>query len=60
MEEMGPALADLAAQVQDWSAYEAPEMLLNGDIVIRKKPLQEQPEQPTPQGDQPENGLTDI
>ena len=37
MEEMGPALTDLSAQVQDWSAYEEPEMLLNGDIVIRKK-----------------------
>nr|WP_204115103.1 hypothetical protein [Shimia biformata] len=36
--EMGPALADLLEQVDDWSAYEAPEMLPNGDIIIRRKP----------------------
>ena len=60
MREMGPALANLAAQVQDWSAYEAPEMLSNGDIIIRRKPAREQPEQPTPQDDQPADGLTDI
>ena len=58
MQEMGPALAGLAAQIQDWSTYEAPEMLPNGDIVIRRK--QEQPEQPTPQDGQPADGLTDI
>ena len=57
-EEMGPALADLAAQVQDWSVYEAPEMLPNGDIVIRKKP-KDQPEDLTPQED-PSDGFTDI
>lgn len=35
--EMGPALADIASRVEDWSAYELPEMLPNGDIIIRKK-----------------------
>ncbi|MEP6288301.1 MAG: hypothetical protein ABJ079_00205 [Marinomonas sp.] len=35
---MGPALADIATKVEDWSAYELPEMLPNGDIIIRKKP----------------------
>lgn len=59
MQEMGPALADLAAQVQDWSAYEAPEMLPNGDIIIRKKP-QDQPDELTPPEDQPSDGYTDI
>ncbi|MFW2544089.1 hypothetical protein ACN2XU_15755 [Primorskyibacter sp. 2E107] len=35
--EMGPALRDLMGQVQDWSAYHPPEMLPNGDIILRKK-----------------------
>ena len=58
MREMGPALADLAAQVQDWSAYEAPEMLPNGDIIIRKKP-KDQPEEVVPE-EETSNGYTDI
>ncbi len=37
-ESMGPALADMMNQVEDWSVYEAPEMLPNGDIIIRRKP----------------------
>ncbi len=63
MQEMGPALADLAAQVQDWSVYEAPEILPNGDIIIRKKPQQDppvQPDKPAPQDNVPPDGLTDI
>ena len=59
MQEMGPALAELAAQVQDWSAYEAPEMLPNGDIIIRKKPM-DQPEDPAPQEESADGNLTDI
>lgn len=58
MREMGPALADLAAQVQDWSAYESPEMLPNGDIIIRKKP-KDQPEEVVPE-EETSNGYTDI
>ena len=38
MSKMGPALADLADMVDDFSNYEAPEMLDNGDIIIRRKP----------------------
>jgi hypothetical protein len=38
MTEMGPALADMMDQVQDWSRYETPEILPNGDIIIRRKP----------------------
>ncbi|MEL7212938.1 MAG: hypothetical protein AAGK92_09775 [Pseudomonadota bacterium] len=38
MSKMGPALADLAEMVDDFSNYEAPEMLDNGDIIIRRKP----------------------
>jgi hypothetical protein len=36
--EMGPKLAEILEQVEDWSAYEAPEILPNGDIIIRRKP----------------------
>jgi len=36
--EMGPALADVLEQVEDWSVYEAPEILPNGDIIMRRKP----------------------
>ncbi|MCI5111898.1 MAG: hypothetical protein MRY75_15215 [Marivita sp.] len=37
-EEMGPALRDLMEQVEDWSAYEPPVVLPNGDILLRRKP----------------------
>ena len=35
--EMAPYLRDLLQQVDDWSVYEAPEVLPNGDIILRKK-----------------------
>ncbi|REC58803.1 hypothetical protein DRV84_00830 [Rhodosalinus sediminis] len=35
--EMGPALAELLERVEDWSAYHPPEMLPNGDIILRRK-----------------------
>lgn len=37
-DEMGPRLIELLDEVEDWSAYEAPEILPNGDIIIRRKP----------------------
>jgi hypothetical protein len=47
--EMGPKLAEILDQVEDWSVYEAPEMLPNGDIIIRRKPTPplEKPPAPT-------------
>jgi hypothetical protein len=36
--QRGPALGDLMDQVEDWSVYDAPEILPNGDIIIRRKP----------------------
>ncbi len=58
--EMGPALAELADEVKDWSAYHAPEILPNGDIIIRKKI----PDDPAPDSDTPETDVpmesTDI
>lgn len=41
LQEMGPALVELADEVSDWSAYELPEILPNGDILIRRKPVPE-------------------
>jgi hypothetical protein len=55
--EMGPALAAIAAEVEDWSSYELPEILPNGDIIIRKKPEAPSPEE---KNDVPENGITDL
>ena len=52
MDEMGPAMLELMDEVRDWSAYEPPEMLENGDIIIRRKP--EAPEKnPTPDVEKP-------
>jgi hypothetical protein len=55
-QEMGPKLTELLEEVEDWSAYQAPEMLPNGDIVIRRKPdhplvKPETPTEPAPQID---------
>ncbi len=47
--EMGPAFSELLARIDDLSNYHAPEMLPNGDIIIRRKePLvpDEAPEEP--------------
>ncbi len=42
--EMGPALRDLMAEVEDWSAYHPPEILPNGDIIMRRRePLDPDP-----------------
>ena len=45
LEEMGPALGGLFDKVKDFSVDEAPEVLPNGDILIRRKP-----ENPAPDG----------
>ncbi len=37
-EQMGPALMDLMSKVDDIRNYEAPELLPNGDIIIRRSP----------------------
>ena len=36
-EEMGPRLGEIFSRIDDWSAYEAPEILPNGDILIRRR-----------------------
>ena len=37
-EEMGPALAEIMSRIDDIGNYESPEILPNGDIVIRRDP----------------------
>lgn len=37
-QEMGPALGAMLEQVDDLRNYQAPEVLPNGDIIIRRKP----------------------
>ncbi len=59
LQEMGPALADMAGEVSDWSVYELPERLPNGDILIRRKPLQ-QDDTPAQDPTQEELGGVDI
>lgn len=50
IEEMGPSMQELLDEVQDWSVYQAPEVLPNGDIIIRRKPDAPAPEKaPDPQ-----------
>lgn len=45
MADMEPRLRDLLAMIDDIRNYEAPEMLENGDIIIRRKvPLPAAPE----------------
>jgi sulfite reductase alpha subunit-like flavoprotein len=57
-EEMGPAFAEVLSEVKDWSRYEPPEILPNGDIIIRRKadPEDEEAEEEDP----PPTGPTDI
>ena len=38
MTQMGPKLREVLEEVEDWSVYEAPEVLPNGDIIMRRKP----------------------
>lgn len=40
-QEMGPALRDLLGEVEDWSVYHPPEILPNGDIILRRKTPEE-------------------
>lgn len=56
LEELGPLLEDLQDLAVDLNAYEAPVILPNGDILIRRKP-----DQPfTPEETPPENEQGDA
>ena len=39
LEKLGPKLEALSDQIGDWNQYQAPEVLENGDIIIRRKPV---------------------
>lgn len=64
--EMGPALGDILEEVKDWSAYHPPEILPNGDIIMRRKtdvPPKKEPNidpETDPQDDSAPSGPTDI
>lgn len=48
-QEMGPALQSLLDEVEDWSVYEPPVVLPNGDILLKRKPDAPAP-RPLPEG----------
>jgi len=54
LDELGPKFEELFAKIGDWSLYEAPEVLPNGDIIIRRKKPAD-PEKPAP-----EDGSIDL
>lgn len=54
--EMGPAFRTLLEEVDDWSAYRAPEILPNGDIILRRKV----PLTPDDAPEVPEDGPVDL
>lgn len=62
LEEMGPALAGIMEEVKDWSAYHPPEILPNGDIIMRRKadPKDEGLGEGKEDADLPPSGPTDI
>lgn len=44
MQEMGPAFADVLSEIKDFSVYHPPEILPNGDIIMRRRePLDPDP-----------------
>ena len=48
--DWGPKFEELMDELGDWSNYESPEVLPNGDIIIRRKPRLEleEPEEAMP------------
>lgn len=62
LEEMGPAFGEMLDDVKDWASYHPPEILPNGDIIIRKKIRPEpKPEaEPVPVPELPPQGQTDL
>lgn len=58
LEELGPALEQLAETLGDMSAYHPPEVLENGDIIIRRKTPLTPSDPPVP--DTPGTGPIDL
>lgn len=57
--EMGPAFGELLSKVEDWSAYHPPEILPNGDIIMRRK-ADTPPAEPPAAEDPGENDPIDL
>ncbi len=55
-EEMLPFLERLSMLIDDLAAYELPERLPNGDIIIRRSPDAPPLEEPPPEGPATDNG----
>ena len=56
LEEMGPAMAGIFAEVSDWTLYHPPEILPNGDIILRRRtdpPEPDPPERENEEADEP-------
>lgn len=51
VEDMAPALRDLMDKAGDLSAYHAPEVLPNGDIILRRKTPEGDEDAPAPEND---------
>lgn len=53
LDALGPRLEALIDKVDDWTLYELPEILPNGDIIMRRKPPKApaKPEAPAPEPD---------
>jgi hypothetical protein len=54
---MGPKLREVLEEVEDWSVYAAPEILPNGDIIIRRKPDVPVPDTQAPEETAPQIDL---
>ena len=47
-DEMGPAIAEIMSKIDDIRNYDGPEILPNGDIIIRRRPDAPDYEPPEP------------
>jgi hypothetical protein len=56
LEEMGPAFGEMMDQVKDWTDYYPPEMLPNGDIILRRRTPVD-PDGDTPQDESDNDAL---
>ncbi|MEP3347902.1 MAG: hypothetical protein ABJN34_02720 [Litoreibacter sp.] len=57
-DDMLPLMEQLSGKMSDLNAYEAPEVLPNGDILIRRKPKAETTPDPEPEVNQ--DGSIDL
>ncbi len=51
VEEMGPAFGELMGKIDDLNAYHPPEMLPNGDIILRRKTPEDLKDDPLDEGE---------